>query len=153
MACPECGYPRPEQGKAVDVFASNPAKKKPTAKTKNEEWSVGNKILIGLIILIFIALTVEINSEDKKLKQPTQFDAIVMTQIFVKRNLKSPSTAEFPSSYDFTAGEVEVPTYGKVWRVVGYVDSQNGFGAMIRTSFTCELKPIGDKWQLIDLTF
>jgi hypothetical protein len=35
--------------------------------------------------------------------------------------------------------------------VIGYVDSQNGFGAMLRSEWTCKIKENADKtWSVID---
>jgi hypothetical protein len=48
----------------------------------------------------------------------------------VKERLRSPSSAEF--------SEVEFNNLdGKSFEIVGQVDSQNGFGAMLRGSFKC----------------
>lgn len=50
----------------------------------------------------------------------------------VKMMLKSPSTADFASINDFKFGIVKDQI-----GVQGYVDSQNGFGAQIRSDFIC----------------
>lgn len=53
---------------------------------------------------------------------------------YITNNLKAPSTAKFPwdlkTAYDTKTGK---------YTVLSYVDSQNGFGAMIRTNFLCEI--------------
>lgn len=49
---------------------------------------------------------------------------------FANKRLKAPATAE----YDLTAAES-----GGSWTVTGTVDSENGFGAMIRGNVTCVL--------------
>lgn len=79
-------------------------------------------------------------------------DAFYMMQEFVKRNLKSPSTADFPSYY---SNEHMVHKSGdKIYTVRSYVDSQNAFGAMLRTSFIGEIKQTGkEKWMLVSLNF
>jgi len=81
-------------------------------------------------------------------------DASVMCEYFVKKQLKAPSTAKFPHYW-----ELEITTYGKnegvkdAFRVKGYVDAQNGFGAMIRSNYICDVQYIGnDNWNLINLT-
>jgi hypothetical protein len=103
-----------------------------------------------LLVMFILALLVGIFSDDPPApKEPSRLDAILMSQVFVKQNLKAPSTAKFPSSGQFQA-------YDMVdgWEVSGYVDAQNGFGAQIRSHFKCKLKHTGgDRWQLIDLTF
>lgn len=59
--------------------------------------------------------------------------AYVMSQNFVRQHLIAPSTASFPSS-----GSVR--DMGNCRYVVsGYVDAQNGFGAIIRTNFFIDM--------------
>jgi len=60
-----------------------------------------------------------------------RFDAIVIAKTAVMERLKSPSTAEFCGNSDYT-----VTCLGDTWTVRGTVDAQNGFGAVLRSSFT-----------------
>lgn len=60
-----------------------------------------------------------------------KFDAMVIAEKVVKDNLKSPSTAEFCKSSEYT-----VSCVGNTWTVKGYVDAQNSFGATLRNNFT-----------------
>ena len=58
----------------------------------------------------------------------------------VKKNLKSPSTAKFEKYYSnnvqfIKAKAEDVETGGFNVSILAYVDSQNGFGAEIRTTF------------------
>lgn len=61
----------------------------------------------------------------------------------VKSRLKSPSTAIFSSSSE-TSIKQKIKTFPNdgvfraKWIVKGYVDSQNSFGAHIRSNFSCE---------------
>ena len=61
----------------------------------------------------------------------------------VKSRLKSPSTAVFSSSSE-TSIQQKIKTFPNdgvlraKWIVSGYVDSQNSFGAHIRSNFSCE---------------
>lgn len=76
--------------------------------------------------------------------------AFVMCQSPVSGRLRAPSTAKFP--YITAPGVSAVHVGGGVYRVRGFVDAQNGFGAMLRTSWTCEIKENSDKtWSLQDL--
>lgn len=52
---------------------------------------------------------------------------------YVKDRLKAPTTAEFAEE------QVSGPR-DKVYVVTGYVDSQNGFGAMVRNSYECRAR-------------
>lgn len=55
-------------------------------------------------------------------------------QDLVKEKLKSPSTAKFPSTVFSSAYTVKWS--GTKWKVSGYVDAQNSFGATIREYWT-----------------
>ncbi len=77
--------------------------------------------------------------------------AFVMCKQFVTDRLKAPSTAVFPSSVDDGVTITRLDT--AQFKVIAYVDSQNGFGAMIRTSYTCAVRYTGNSnWQLQNLT-
>ncbi len=74
--------------------------------------------------------------------------ALVMAQGFVQKKLRAPATADFPASLD----GVLMLECGH-WRVDSYVDAQNGFGALIRTSYRAEMrKNDAETWELILLT-
>lgn len=64
----------------------------------------------------------------------------------VEASLKAPSTAEF-SGYS----SATVTNDGDRYVVQGYVDAANGFGAQIRTDFTCTVRDTGDNWELVTL--
>lgn len=77
--------------------------------------------------------------------------AFVMSQNFVKQRLRAPSTAKFPS---VTNDGVRTQYLGDcTHRVQAFVDSQNGFGATIRTRYQAELRkqPDANSWNLIDI--
>jgi hypothetical protein len=77
--------------------------------------------------------------------------AFVMSQEFVKRSLKAPSTAEFPWFTDDQVAVTQRPDCG--FRIVAWVDAQNGFGAQIRSRYVVELKYLdgSGEWQLTDI--
>lgn len=54
---------------------------------------------------------------------------------FVKAKLKSPSTAEFPIASE-QSKHINKLSNGS-YKINSWVDSQNGFGATIRTKFSC----------------
>ena len=64
-----------------------------------------------------------------------KIDAWVCAQNIVQNSLKSPSTAEFCSVTEATV----YANGGNDYTVVGYVDAQNGFGAVVRESFIVTL--------------
>lgn len=77
-----------------------------------------------------------------------QISACSTAREFVRQRLKAPSTATFASCVE--AGVAKLPNGD--YTVMAWVDSQNTFGAMIRTRYLATLRPVGDKWQLVNLT-
>lgn len=77
-------------------------------------------------------------------------DACSMSQDFVKDNLKAPTTAQFPM---WTEDNCKTSHNGDHWTVYSYVDSQNGFGAMIRSEYVAEMtySPGRDNWTLTNI--
>jgi hypothetical protein len=79
---------------------------------------------------------------------PDEIGAFVMSQRFVEKGLKAPSTAHFCSYSGATVTDLG----GGRFRVSAYVDAENSFGAKIRTNYTCVLKSTdGDTWTLESL--
>jgi len=81
--------------------------------------------------------------------------AWVMAEDFVRGGLKAPSTARFGSVF---GGDYQRPDDcvsvlgGGRYRVVGWVDAQNSFGALIRNNFVCVLRDRGnDMWRCEEL--
>lgn len=80
--------------------------------------------------------------------------AFVISKDFVTKQLKSPGTADFPFS-DFVFSQVRDNTI----TIKSYVDSQNSFGALLRTNYVIQLKLIGgewndvNSWQVLSLKF
>lgn len=69
-------------------------------------------------------------------------EACVMAEKFVSRQLLSPSTAKFSGYSDTSAMNVG----GGDFIVTGWVDSQNVFGATIRSTYSAFLHRSGDGW-------
>jgi hypothetical protein len=104
--------------------------------------------LIGCLIIVALVLggcgvLAMLGSGDSG---PTDVDAKIMCERFVKDKLKSPGSAEF--------SEENAVEAGGAWTVSGAVDSQNSFGALVRNQFTCKVKPRtdGKTWDLVALT-
>ncbi|WP_299116853.1 hypothetical protein [uncultured Winogradskyella sp.] len=101
------------------------------------------KAIILLVAVIILAAMCSDNS-DKSNKDytPTSWDALRYSQEKIKGLLKSPSTAEFPSISE-KAKHVSgsYPTF----TINSWVDSENGFGAMIRSNYSCEVYYVDDK--------
>ena len=74
----------------------------------------------------------------------SEVEARSMCEQFVSDRLKSPATAEF----QIRTAVLE----GSTWTVSGFVDSQNSYGALIRSEFTCSMqKKDAVTWHLSNL--
>lgn len=70
--------------------------------------------------------------------------AWVIAQQFVEEELKAPGTASF-------GGKDVQPEGAGRYRVSGWVDAQNGFGAKVRSRFSITVEKIGDqRWKPVD---
>lgn len=82
--------------------------------------------------------------------QPAAFDPkpslIAACHREVEARLKSPGSAKY-------SNEIPEQKTENVWTVLGTVDSENGFGALLRTSFLCDaIHDGGEKWRINDVT-
>lgn len=86
-------------------------------------------------------------------REPNKVDAWLMAQNFVRRGLKSPSSADFGSvfgEYQRTDDVVDYDPQAKTYDVHGWVDSQNAFGAKLRTRFRVKLvRASKDEWRTV----
>jgi hypothetical protein len=67
-----------------------------------------------------------------------KISAFVASQNFVTKQLRSPSTAVFPNY----AADGVIVNFEQAcqFKVAGYVDAQNGFGATIRTRYIIDIE-------------
>jgi len=72
--------------------------------------------------------------------KPSKVNVSIMAHQCIENELRSPATAEF-SNY---GSEKITQVNDSTWQVVGHVDSQNGFGALVRLSFISVVKYRGD---------
>lgn len=103
-------------------------------------------ILAGIAFIILVSSMMDSKPE---VYMPDNLDAFLMAKSFIKKGLKSPSTAEFANISE----SVVVTPSVDFWKVTSYVDSQNGFGAMIRTEFQITMSVDRDtkKWTVIEI--
>lgn len=101
--------------------------------------------IIGAVVLVIGCFGFYQLSQGKA--KPDDNGAIAICRTFVKRQLKSPSTAGFSSE--------RATNDGATWTVTGSVDAENSFGAKLRTAYVCTVRPAdatGDNWTLESLT-
>lgn len=71
-----------------------------------------------------------------------------MAEVFVKGRLKAPSTADFsPWNEDHADKLIDAPP---TFRVTGWVDSQNSFGAKLRSQWSVKLHYVGNSNWVAD---
>ena len=90
-----------------------------------------------IVAFIYIGYIGGNGSHDKKI------DAWVCAEDVVSKRLKSPSSASFCSYNEAKITELGNSKYS----IRGYVDAQNGFGAMIRSYFTVTLTLTADGYK------
>lgn len=113
----------------------------PDRKIKKHHVGLG---VLGCLGLWFVFAVAGHNSGDRSNSTPPdpREDVYVGAQIAVEHYLKAPSTADFAYMGD---AKITSNTDG-IYTVISYVDSQNGFGAKIRTYFTINMRKNGNDW-------
>ena len=70
------------------------------------------------------------------------YRACMVAQDHIEQFLRAPATAKWENCY-YARGKLE----GNVYTILTYVDAQNGFGALIRSSFIVKVDGNGKEWQ------
>lgn len=78
------------------------------------------------------------NSDGRAEERYPASEARYACQAWVKDELKAPATAKF-SGGGATGSDGD-------WTITGAVDAENSFGALIRTTWTCDARVEGDDW-------
>jgi len=109
------------------------------------------KKIIMMFIIMGLFLTGCSRETKEEIAERECHDTVIsfqMAKIFVKKRLKAPSTAKFASIVD---DGVSIKNRRKcTHKVKAFVDSQNGFGAMIRNYYevTMTYEKDTSKWYL-----
>jgi hypothetical protein len=91
----------------------------------------------------------------QKVKDPQsqlEYYACKKVQKYALDQLRAPSTADFPSCTWDGKGAVTYKGDGH-YEVNSYVDSQNGFGAMLRSTFWGKINIAENHWTISDFGF
>lgn len=98
-------------------------------------WLVGGLLVLGVIAGFITRGDGTSNSRP----EVTRFMAVTICEDAVKQHLRAPATAQFPDP-------LAVPEEHGRWLVRGAVDSQNMFGALVRSEYVCRawMAPDGD---------
>ena len=132
-SCPKCGHAITQE----DIAAAK--ENQVGIQRSNRKFGIGCGTILVVIWIIGAIMGPG---------EPDEIDAFVMSRQFVEKALKFPSTAEFCS---FTDARIVDLGEGR-FRVSAWVDSQNGFGATVRTQYVCVLSgEDSDTWTLENL--
>jgi len=106
-------------------------------------------LILGGLFAVFIISAIRTPvAESSRVGSVDKHGAWAYMQLFVEEKLKSPTSAEFP-----TAGYRHVTELGdNRFKVESYVDSENSFGATVRTNFGGVIKRVDEGWELESLT-
>lgn len=137
----ECAYER----SALDRFKGKVSQV--LAVKKNRKIAVICGVLTILFIIGKLAPMPEKGSTASSFSAPRndvpdEGEAYIIAKHFVEQNLKAPATADFPWSADQS---IKKPDGRYIVR--GHVDSENSFGANIRSQFLVEMRFKGGEWN------
>lgn len=105
------------------------------------------RLTIGAIVLCLIGFLLfgMLKSCVNKFTEVSEFDAYFAATEFVRRDLVSPSSAEFAV---FDKDKVRKISDNR-FVVRGHFDASNSFGAKLRKTYMCQLSYLGDdEWRL-----
>lgn len=88
-------------------------------------------VVVLAVLLVIAGIWFASCSTPKPYDANNSAEVIAQCEAQITEHLKSPSTAKFHSTSSST-GET-------TWTVNGTVDSQNGFGAMVRSTYECSV--------------
>lgn len=113
---------------------------------------------LGCMVPAFLLAWLVYSLSSCEQKSPCQDDigAFVISQDFVKRQLKSPSTAKFPTITEpgVRSEPITIGDGSCGFRVSLYVDAQNSFGGTAREHYIVVVKPDSANsrnWTLVEI--
>lgn len=155
--CPKCGHTRKPEDQAPEYECPACgviyAKFDPSVRPKRPRYEpvpLWHKAVVVMCLIIipwsgyeyFFGLGAEQRRQAALRKvfrpQDHSISAFVHCKRLVLDRLKSPASADFPT-FDYKAWDLGDNTYV----VKSYVDSQNGFGAKVRTDWHCKVQNLG----------
>ena len=121
------------------------------AQNQDQFWWLG--CLIPVVFLVWLLSSCEWKS---KSACENDVEAFVIAQDFVKQQLRSPSTANFPGVTDpgVSSNSTTLPDGRCGFNVYLYVDAQNAFGGIVRQNFLVTVAPDSEsgEWSLVTIS-
>jgi hypothetical protein len=105
---------------------------------------IATGVALGFLAVVvgFTALTSGGN-DDSDYDSNNKYEAVAQCEARIENSLKSPETAEFDTD----------ATGSGTWKVAGTVDSENGFGAQVRSDFECTVVMNSDSTATTTVNF
>ena len=101
-------------------------------------------LLLVAVVVTGLTFSCLVPGEDPVPPVAPERQATVMAESFVSQHLHCPATASYPLN-------AEASRTPDGWRVSSYVDSQNRFGATVRSHWTADMRQQGETWTLVNL--
>lgn len=118
----------------------------PPEPPRSRRGLIAAAVLFALIVGIGAAVFMANRGETTSKIANTTGQAISKCRIKVSEQLKAPGSAKF--------GDMKyTPESDIAGRVTGWVDAENGFGALVRNRFACTAYNPSGSWFIQDVTF
>lgn len=106
---------------------------------------LGAVVVVAVLVAVISTLTRDDSPEGVAKRELSEASSIVtvICENAVKSRLKSPGSADFP----FGHGTAVTSSGPGAYTLASHVDSQNGFGAMLRTHFVCSVSGSGTEFS------
>ncbi len=114
----------------------------PKRKRRRVMWI---SIAVAVAVAVALALAGTLGAIAWVATGPTEGKLVKACRKAVTQNLRSPGSAQWPG------GEGVSHQDTGLWIVVGSVDAQNGFGALVRLDFECHAEREGRSWSVMDV--
>ena len=147
-ACPHCGAPVDRMAALVSTPGEKGGGLSPEERAAVEK-SVDRNLKGGCLVLLLLvggctAYAATSDSSSGADDAGSSAGARGVCEQFVEDRLRAPATADFSGATATGAGDT--------WTVRGQVDSENGFGAQLRSAYTCQVLFTGDgNYRLLSL--
>ena len=167
-ACPKCGY----VNNGIDAKCANCdqslAETETVVKRRRYRFSLSlQKIILSILALTILFFFVwgggnpkEYSGDEtmRRVMADTSWQnkdysdlAYIIACDFVREKCRAPGTAVFPPQKDALVRVTRL--YGTSYKILGYVDSVNSYGSMIRDFYAGEVRLITPgNWKLVNLT-
>lgn len=125
-------------------------------KKQGTSFAVGCLAVVAVVIFISIMATI-LSTRGPETSKVSDDDlaerAFYKSQEYMKGYLKAPAGADFPYYNSASVKRVAGDGKGTMYEVLSYVDSQNSFGAKIRTNYKCSIVRVhaDNSWVMAEL--